>query len=74
MCCSFPRKLYRLSGCVCVQIHQSNMCLSHVYMDLCCECYYSCLYFVLVNYLLNAFAICVDEVTVFCLQIIVLLL
>ena len=50
-------------------------------MDLCCdECYYSGLcvllsmfvYFVMVNCLLNAFAICVDEVTVLYLKVIVL--
>ena len=65
MCCSFPRKLYRLSGFVCVHIRRSNLWLSHPYIDLCCgECYYSCLWFVLFyvsvcveNYLLNAFAI-----------------
>ena len=31
-------------GFVCVHIHQSHLCLFHVYLDLCCgECYYSCL-------------------------------
>ena len=65
-----------------------SLCLSHVYMDLCYgECYYSCLLFVcvaiyvslfcvvsfvMVNCLLNAFAICLGEVTVFSLKFIVL--
>ena len=50
-------------------------------LDLCCgdECYFGCLQFVcfmfdwvLVNCLLNAFAICVGEVNVFSLKVIVL--
>ena len=41
---SFPRQLYMLSGFVCVHIRQYNLCLSHVYIDLCCgDGFYSCL-------------------------------
>ena len=59
-----------LSGFVCVHIHHSNLCLSYLYMDLCCaECYYS-LFYICVGEL---FAICVDEVTVLSVKVIVLL-
>ena len=71
-----------MSGFVCVHIRQSNLCLSHVYMDLCCgDCYFTacslflsmCL-FVLVSCLLNAFPICGGEVTILSVRIIVLVL
>ena len=57
--------------------------LFYCHMDLCCgECYVGCLQFVLcvlcltvlVNCLLNAFAICVGEASVFTLKVMVLFL
>ena len=45
-CCSFRRKLYRLTGFVCIYVFVYVVC------------------FVL-NCLINAFAMCVGEVTVF---------
>ena len=60
------QKLCMLSGFVCVHIRRSNLYLSHVYMDCCvvasviivaCSLFLSMCLFVLVNSLLNAFAI-----------------
>ena len=58
-----------LSGFLCDHIRQCNLCLSHVYMDLCgvrviivaCSLFLSMCMLVLVNCLLNAFAICMDS-------------
>ena len=74
-----------MSRFVCVHIRQSHLCLSNVYLDLCCGVIVdacslcvllSMCMFVLcdVKYLLNAFAICVGEVTGFYLKVVVLLL
>ena len=77
MCGSFPIKLYRLSGSVCVHIRRYNLCFYHVHMDLycggviivACSLFLSMCLFVLVN----AFSICVGEVTVLSLRVVVLL-
>ena len=70
-CCSFPRKLYRLGGFVCVHIRQSHC----VYLTFIWTCVVVSVIIVscrFVNCVLNAFAICVGEMTVFSLKVIVL--
>ena len=80
----FARKLYGLSGFVCVHIRQSHLCFSqviwtyvvvNVIIVTCSLCVLlcTCLCCVLVKCLLKAFALYVGEVTVFSLKVIVLL-